>query len=154
MTFDTTGHLYVMDTYNQTIRKMTLVGTNWMVTTVAGQVGITGSTDGIGTNALFNYAQSLAFDGAGNLYVADTHNSTVRFGRAIIPSLQIAPAANNQVVLSWPTWAYTFALETSSTVSPGAVWTPLTNGVVTLGGNFVQTNAVGGPNAYYRLQET
>ena len=76
VTFDTTGHLYVMDTYNQTIRKMTLVGTNWVVTTVAGQIGVTGSTDGIGTNALFNYAQSLAFDGAGNLYVADTHNST------------------------------------------------------------------------------
>ena len=153
VTFDTTGHLYVMDTYNQTIRKMTLVGTNWMVTTVAGQVGITGSTDGIGTNALFNYAQCLAFDGAGNLYVADTHNSTVRFGRAIIPSLQIEAAANNQVVLSWPTWAYAFALETSSTLSSGAVWTPPTNGAVTLGNNFVQTNRVGGFNAYYRLHE-
>ena len=57
VTLDAAGHLYVMDTYNQTIRKMTLVGTNWVVTTVAGQVGVTGSTDGIGTNALFNYAQ-------------------------------------------------------------------------------------------------
>ncbi len=153
VTFDTTGHLYVMDTYNQTIRKMTLAGTNWVVTTVAGQIGMTGSTDGIGTNAVFNYAQSLAFDGAGNLYVADTHNSTIRFGRAIIPSLQIAPAANNQVTLSWPTWAYSFVLQTSSTVSPGAVWTPLTNGVITLGGNFVLTNAVSSPNAFYRLQD-
>lgn len=153
VTFDTTGHLYVMDTYNQTIRKMTLMGTNWAVTTVAGQIGVTGSTDGIGTNALFNYAQSLAFDFTGNLYVADTHNSTIRFGRAIIPSLQIAPAANNQVVLSWPTWAYSFLLETSGIVSPGAVWTPLTNGVVTLGNNLVLTNEVGGSNAFFRLYE-
>jgi len=153
VTLDTAGHLYVMDTYNQTIRKMTLVGTNWAVTTVAGQVGVTGSTDGIGTNALFNYAQSLAFDGAGDLYVADTHNNTIRFGSAIIPSLQIAAAANNQVVLSWPTWAYSFMLQTGSTVSPGAVWTPLTNGVITLGDNFVLTNTVGGANAFYRLQD-
>jgi hypothetical protein len=151
VTFDTTGHLYVMDTYNQTIRKMTLVGTNWMVTTVAGQVGVTGSTDGIGTNALFNYAQSVAFDNAGNLYVADTHNSTIRLGRAIFPSLQIASAANNQITLSWPTWAYSFGLETSSTVASGAIWTPLTNGVMTLGSNFVLTNNVGGANAFYRL---
>jgi len=151
VTFDTAGHLYVMDTYNQTIRKMTLVGTNWAVTTVAGQVGVTGSTDGIGTNALFNYAQSLAFDGAGNLYVADTHNSTIRFGRAIVPTLQIAPAGG-QVILSWPTWANGFGLQTSSTVSPGAVWTPLTNGIMALGGNFVLTNNVGGSNAFYRLR--
>lgn len=150
--FDSSGHLYVMDTYNQTIRKMTPVGTNWVVTTVAGQAGITGSTDGIGTNALFNYAQSLAFDGTGNLYVADTHNSTVRFGRAIFPSLQIASAANNQVVLSWPTWAYSFLLETSGAVTPGAVWTPLTNGVVTAGSDFVLTNNVSGANAFYRLR--
>ena len=153
VTFDTTGHLYVMDTYNQTIRKMTLVGTNWVVTTVAGQVGVMGSTDGIGTNALFNYAQSVAFDNAGNLCVADTHNSTIRFGSAIIPLLQIAPAINHQVILSWPTWAYSFVLETSRAVSSGAVWTPLTNGVVTVGGNFVQTNSVNASNAFYRLHE-
>ncbi|HUA37629.1 MAG TPA: hypothetical protein VMA35_04425 [Candidatus Sulfopaludibacter sp.] len=149
--FDTTGHLYVMDTYNQTIRKMTRVSTNWAVTTVAGQVGVTGGTDGIGTNALFNYAQSLAFDGAGNLYVADTHNSTVRFGRAIVPSLQIAAVAGGQVVLSWPTWAYAFGLQASGTVTPGAAWTPLTNGLMTVGTNFVLTNNIGGSNAFYRL---
>jgi hypothetical protein len=151
VTLESAGRLYVMDTYNQTIRKMTLVGTNWVVTTVAGQVGVTGSTDGIGTNALFNYAQSLAFDSAGNLYVADTHNSTIRLGRAIFPSLQIASAANNQITLSWPTWAYSFGLETSSTVSSGAIWTPLTNGVVTLGTNFVLTNNLGGSDGFYRL---
>ncbi len=151
VTLDTAGHLYVMDTYNQTIRKMTLVGTNWVVTTVAGQVGVTGSTDGIGTNALFNYAQSIAFDSTGNLYVADTHNSTIRLGRALFPSLQIASAANNQITLSWPTWAYSFGLETSSTVASGAIWTPLTNGVMTLGSNFVLTNNLSGTSAFYRL---
>jgi len=148
---DMAGHLYVMDTYNQTIRKMKLVGTNWVVTTVAGQVGVTGSTDGIGTNALFNYAQSLGFDGGGNLYVAGTHNSTIRLGRVITPLLQIAPAAGNKVILTWTNWAYAYILETSGTISPGAMWTPLTNGVVASGKNFVLTNNVGA-SAFYRLR--
>ena len=150
---DATGNLYVTDTYNQTIRKMTLVETNWVVSTVGGQVGITGSTDGIGTNALFNYPQGVALDGAGNLYVADTHNSTVRIGRTIIPALQIAPSAGNNVILSWPGWATAFVLETSSTISSGAVWTPLTNGVAAVGGNFVLTNNAGAASAFYRLHE-
>ena len=151
VTFDKSGHLYVMDTYNQTIRKMTLAGTNWVVTTVAGQVGITGSTDGLGTNALFNYAQSLAFDGAGNIYVADTHNSTIRFGRLTIPSLQIAPATGSKVILTWPNWADGYTLETSTNLLSGAAWTPLTNGVAVAGNNLVLTNNAGNAAAFYRL---
>jgi hypothetical protein len=152
VTLDAAGHLYVMDTYDQTIRTLTWVGTNWVVTTVAGQVGVAGSTDGIGTNALFNYAQSVAFDSAGNLYVADTHNNTIRLGRSLIPSLQIA-LAGGQAILSWPTWAYHFVLETSSTVSAGAVWMPLTNGVATVSNNFALTNNLNAPTAFYRLHE-
>jgi len=142
-----------MDTYNQTIRRMTLAGTNWVVTTVAGQVGMTGSTDGIGTNALFNYAQSLAFDGTGNLYAADTHNSTIRLGRVLTPSLQIAPVIGKKVTLTWTNWAYAYTLETSGTLTPGAIWTPLTNGVTTAGDNLVLTNSAGAGAAFYRLRE-
>jgi len=151
VTLDAAGHLYVMDTYNQTIRKMTLAGTNWVVTTVAGQVGVTGSADGLGTNALFNYAQSTAFDSAGNIYVGDTHNSTIRFGRVVFPLLQIVPAGN-QAILSWPTWATGFDLETSSTISPGAAWSALTNGVVVVNSNFVLTNNASAAAAFYRLR--
>jgi len=151
VTLDAAGNLYVMDTYNQTIRKMTRVGTNWVVTTVAGQVGVTGSTDGIGTNALFNYAQGIALDGAGNIYVADTHNSTVRIGRLMIPTLQIAPSGRNKVILTWPGWATGFTLETSGKLSSDATWTPLSNGVVTSSNNFLLTNNVGPSNAFYRL---
>ena len=45
--------------------------------TLAGYAG-NGATDGAGTNALFNQPQGVAVDGAGNLYVADTANNTVR----------------------------------------------------------------------------
>jgi len=151
VTLDAAGHLYVMDTYNQTIRKMTLVGTSWVVTTVAGQVGVTGSADGLGTNALFNYAQSAAFDSAGNIYVADTHNSTIRLGQVVFPSLQIVPAGN-QAILSWPAWATGFNLETSSTLSSGAAWSALTNGVAVVNNTFVLTNNASAATAFYRLR--
>ena len=72
---DGSGNLFVADTLNNTIRKVTTGG---MVTTFAGSPGVYGSYDGTGTGALFNYPQSVAVDGAGNIYVADTYNNTLR----------------------------------------------------------------------------
>jgi hypothetical protein len=75
---DSAGTVYVADTHNYTIRKVTPVGTNWVVTTLAGSAGNSGSTDGTGTNALFGYPEGLAVDSAGNVYVADSGNNTIR----------------------------------------------------------------------------
>jgi hypothetical protein len=75
LTFDPSGNLYVADTFNHTIRKITSGG---LVTTFAGLEGVTGTSDGAGLNALFNKPGGLATDSAGNLYVADTGNSTIR----------------------------------------------------------------------------
>src|SRR5262245_4799313 len=75
VTVDNAGNLYVADYANFTIRKVTPDGD---VTTLAGLAGTPGSDDGIGTAARFNYAFSLAADKAGNLYVADTYNYTIR----------------------------------------------------------------------------
>jgi sugar lactone lactonase YvrE len=72
---DASGNVYVADTGNDTIRKVTPAG---VVTTFAGSVGISGSTDGTGTAAQFNQPAALAIDAAGNLYVADTWNNNVR----------------------------------------------------------------------------
>ena len=72
---DSAGNLFVADTFNQTIRKVTPAG---VVTTIAGLAGISGSTDGSGTNALFNQPRGLAVDSAGGIYVADTANSAIR----------------------------------------------------------------------------
>ncbi len=72
---DTAGNLYVADTYNDTIRKIT---PNGVVTTLAGSAGISGATDLTGSNALFNQPYGVAMDGAGNVYVADTGNGTIR----------------------------------------------------------------------------
>src|SRR5208282_5620793 len=73
---DANTNLYVTDSSGQTIRKITPVGTNWMVTTIAGQAQSSGSTDGIGTNALFFYPHGITVDGAINVYVADSVNDT------------------------------------------------------------------------------
>jgi sugar lactone lactonase YvrE len=72
---DTAGNVYIADTANSTIRKMTPGGT---VTTIAGQAGVQGLTDGTGTGSLFNQPEALAVDTAGNIYVADTGNGAIR----------------------------------------------------------------------------
>lgn len=75
LAFDATGALYVADTENHTIRKISSDGE---VTTVAGLAGMPGSTDGVGAQARFNSPWGLAFDRAGDLYIADSFNSTIR----------------------------------------------------------------------------
>jgi hypothetical protein len=72
---DGTGNVYVADTGNNTIRKITSAG---VVTTLAGKAGVTGSVDGTGVAASFNSPEAITVDSAGNVYVADTGNSTVR----------------------------------------------------------------------------
>jgi len=83
---DTNGNVYVGDQSNCTIRKVTPVGTNWVVTTLAGLGGADasgnalhpGSADGTGSNARFNYPRGVALDSAGNVYVSDSDNDTIR----------------------------------------------------------------------------
>jgi hypothetical protein len=72
---DLTGVVYVVDTADQTIRRVTPEGT---VTTVAGVPGEPGSNDGPGESARFRFPNGIAVDPAGNLYVADEGNHTIR----------------------------------------------------------------------------
>jgi len=75
ITVDGAGNVYVADTDNETIRKITAAG---VVTTVAGQAGRTGSADGTGTAAQFSSPSDVNVDSAGNLYIADAGNNTIR----------------------------------------------------------------------------
>ncbi|MEI6232740.1 MAG: PKD domain-containing protein [Planctomycetota bacterium] len=72
---DSTNNVYVADTYNHTIRKITPSG---VVTTLAGSAGLTGTTDGTGSTARFNYPIGIAVDSAGTVYVGDSTNHTIR----------------------------------------------------------------------------
>jgi streptogramin lyase len=75
--FDSAGNLYIADTstgngangFGSTIRKLTLVGTNWVVTTIGGTLGIFGNDSPFG----------VTVDYLGNLYAADYgHNRVVK----------------------------------------------------------------------------
>lgn len=72
---DSAGNVYVADGGNNTIRK---IGPDGVVSTLAGTAGMRGSADGTGAAAGFADPQAVATDGAGNVYVADTGNATVR----------------------------------------------------------------------------
>jgi sugar lactone lactonase YvrE len=72
---DASGNVFVTDSTNNTIREITPPG---VVTTLAGLAGIAGHDDGTGMNALFNNPTGIALDASGNLYVADTGNSSIR----------------------------------------------------------------------------
>jgi len=75
LAFDSAGNLYVADFYNHLIRKITPVG---IVSTLAGTAGVSGSADGQGATAMFDYPAGVAADGAGNVYVSETGNRTIR----------------------------------------------------------------------------
>lgn len=75
ITIDPAGNLYVADFGNDTIRKITPAG---IVSTIAGTRGITGTTDGPGSVALFSAPNGITIDTAGNLFVTDSDNSTIR----------------------------------------------------------------------------
>jgi sugar lactone lactonase YvrE len=72
---DSVGNVYVAEYENKTIRKITPAG---VVTTLAGMPGVRGSTDGTGSAARFYEPEGLAVDSAGNVYVADRRNHTIR----------------------------------------------------------------------------
>lgn len=75
ITIDRSGNLFVTDTGNATVRKVTPGG---VVTTLAGNPGSVGTSDGSGTTARFNDPVGIAADRSGNLYIADTGNDTIR----------------------------------------------------------------------------
>lgn len=75
LAIDLGGNVYVADSGNHTIRKIDPAG---VVTTLAGSAGQSGSSDGNGAAARFNFPKDLAIDGGGNLYVADHGNGTIR----------------------------------------------------------------------------
>jgi len=151
---DNGGNLYVADQGNSTIRKIVAGQTDWTVSTIGGQVLKTGSTDALGTNALFKKPWGIAADRNGNLLIADYSNSTIRQGILQMtgaPSLQLS-LQGNLVILSWPLSASGYALETADRLEPSMSWAPVTNSVTTNGNQLVVTNVLTGGAAFYRLQ--
>jgi hypothetical protein len=75
MIADSHGNLFVVDTSDSVVRKMSLSGE---VTTYAGRKGETGKNDGQRDEARFDRPAGIAVDKADNLYIADTGNALIR----------------------------------------------------------------------------
>jgi len=88
---DQAGNVYVADTGNNCIRKITPAGG---VTTLAGDTNAqtAGYADGPGGQARFNTPTSLAVDGDDNVYVADDYNGLIR---KITPGGQVSTIAGD-----------------------------------------------------------
>lgn len=93
ITIDATGNLYVADSFNNRIRKITQEG---VVTTVAGSA-ISGNLDGTGITAQFYHPCGITVDSTGNLYVVDTWNSIIRkiTPAAVVTTVSVAPFSFN-----------------------------------------------------------
>lgn len=75
---DSAGNVYIADSINQVIRKIT--ASNGLISTVAG-IGDSPGYSGDGaaaTSAKLNNPTGVAVDGAGNLYIADQANNAIR----------------------------------------------------------------------------
>ena len=74
---DSSGNVYIADTQNHCIRKVTAGG---VISTIAG-TGVAGSAYGDGDLARYaelNYPENVAVDSSGNVYIADTMNNRIR----------------------------------------------------------------------------
>ena len=92
---DTAGNIYVADTGNSVVRKITPAG---VVTTLAGLSTVGGLKDGTGGEAWFNQPRDVAVDVSGNVYVADTGNAAIRkitpAGVVTTMNLTVAPSGS------------------------------------------------------------
>lgn len=73
------GDRYIADTFNHRIRKVVTDTNGTTITTIAGN-GVAGFSgdNGLAINAQLNHPRGIAFDSAGNIYIADTSNNRIR----------------------------------------------------------------------------
>ena len=129
---DGAGNIFVADTNSHTVRRVTPGG---IVTTLAGSAGASGTADGIGAAAFFNYPSNALPDAAGNIYVIDTYNHTLRIGTPSTAPVFNALIADKVVA---PGQGTSFTSSVTANPAPtfqwqrlpvgGAAWTTLADG--------------------------
>ncbi len=68
------------------------------------------------------------------------------------PSMRILPSSG-RVVVSWPTWATNYVVESRTNLSGTGPWTPVTDTLSIVGTNAVLTNRLTAPATFYRLRK-
>jgi uncharacterized protein (TIGR03437 family) len=104
---DAAGYLYITDTYNSRIRKVSPDG---IITTIAGAgIPAYSGDGGPATNAALYFPRGVAVNSAGNVYISDTGNNVIRLLQPVTPAIAAGGVVN----------AASFAAQ----VSPGALAT-------------------------------
>jgi len=126
------------------------VYTPYIFTTLAG-LASPGSADGTGSAARFWNPEGVATDSSGNVYVADAGNNTIRKG--FLPQLTIllSGVPPSGIVLTWPTNAVGFTLQSTTNLVSPAVWSTNSPAPVVIAGQNTVTNPISGPQQFFRL---
>jgi trimeric autotransporter adhesin len=124
---DHAGNLFIADTQNHIIRKVT--ASNGNISTVGGTHGSAGfSGDGAAaSSAQLNFPEGLALDGAGDLLIADSANQRVRSIAGLA-----ATTMGNVPVASFDKTTLSFPPQFPNTTSTGQVITLTNTGGATL----------------------
>jgi uncharacterized protein (TIGR03437 family) len=144
---DAHGYLYICDTINSKIRKLS---PNGIITTIAG-LGMPGyyGDGGFATNALLNFPRGIVVDSKGNVFVSDSGNQVVRELTPVTPSIAsggVVNAASFKAQLSPGALATVFGSSfTGDGIEAAASAFPLSS---SLGGVSVLVNGVPAPVLY------
>src|SRR6185436_1152633 len=84
-------------------------------------------------------------------YGGSFENGTV-FSLFVPPQLTISPVGEN-VILTWPTNATGFTLQSTTNVASSTVWTTNSQAPVVVNGLYTVTNPVSGTQQFYRLSQ-
>ena len=119
--------------------------------------GTASSVVDLGSLLSSDYSSSVALDidANGNVvgyatYILTGQEHAILWTVAVVPRLTIS-LSNQKVVLSWPTNASGFTLQSTANLVSPAVWTTVFPGPVIVNGQNAVTNTISGTQKFYRL---
>jgi uncharacterized protein (TIGR03437 family) len=145
LAIDKAGNIYIVDANEFRVR---VVAPNGIISTIAGtgHVGYVGD-GGPALSAYFNFPNSAALDGSGNIYLSDTENNVIRELTISAPAIAANGVVSSASFLPKisPGSLASIAGKNLSTLTPPSASTPLPN---TLGEAVVTVNGTAAPILY------